>query len=339
MHVGDDHRSPGGIASVVRVHLGRPLRGSIEAIASSRPGPGSWLQRNLPAMRALKVILLTRPSGNLVWHFHLSQRGSLLREGMLLWSAHARGHRRLVVTIHGSSALGRSVLPYRLVTLPATLVHVLSEAHKKWLAAGRAVTVVPNDVVVSAAPLPMQSRPKVVFFAGEVGERKGIDLLLAAWDQAAPPDWRLVIAGPLTRGFVPYQPPRVSFLGPVLHDEVLRHLGASRIAVLPSRAEALPMFVCESMASGCAVIATDVGGTSEMLRGSRFLIPSDDLSALVEAIQQLTSDDYSQEEEGRRNFSYASRTLSTDVVNSKWADLYAAVVYGSWGADDRHRRG
>jgi glycosyltransferase involved in cell wall biosynthesis len=80
-----------------------------------------------------------------------------------------------------------------------------------------------------------------------------------------------------------------TFLGYV-PDEVKNKLySAADIFILPSLYENFPISILEAMASGCAVIATDVGGIPEVIENNKngLLIPPNDSSSLAEAIMYL----------------------------------------------------
>lgn len=55
------------------------------------------------------------------------------------------------------------------------------------------------------------------------------------------------------------------FVGEVSHQEVIREMLSSSIFVLPSYTEGFPNVILESMACGCAIVATTVGAIPEML--------------------------------------------------------------------------
>jgi len=80
---------------------------------------------------------------------------------------------------------------------------------------------------------------------------------------------------------------RVRFLG--LRDDVPNLLRHVDILALPSRWEGLPLIVLEAMASRCAIVATAVDGTAEVLRHghSALLVKPDQPAALAGAISQL----------------------------------------------------
>ena len=77
------------------------------------------------------------------------------------------------------------------------------------------------------------------------------------------------------------------FLG--RRDDVNRILACSDIAVLPSKAEGLPNAVLEYLAAGLPMIATRVGGNSEIVEDGKngLLVPPEDSGALANALLRL----------------------------------------------------
>src|SRR3954452_13553841 len=249
VHFGNDGDSVrGGIAAVIRQHLANPdPRLSVSAVPTYDPsGRGHW-GRNAPYARALLRVLTRRRDADVVAHVHVSQGGSLLREGLLVLLLRLR-RVPVVVTLHGSSSLsnGRTAVALTgLVLRSATLAHFLSDAHRRRYArfTDRSVTI-PNAVEVDPGP-PVTKGPQVVF-AGVVGTRKGVDLLLEAWRSVTSADWCLHVYGPRDGDFaLPEDVPGVVVHGEVAPDVVHDALRTASIAVLPSREEAFPMFLLE----------------------------------------------------------------------------------------------
>lgn len=85
----------------------------------------------------------------------------------------------------------------------------------------------------------------------------------------------------------------IEFLGAIDNNLVRKKMSESHIVIIPSQFEGLPNVLYESMASGNMIIATDVGGISEVLENdtSGILIPSNDseilMTSVMNAIQHI----------------------------------------------------
>ena len=125
-------------------------------------------------------------------------------------------------------------------------------------------------------------------FIGRYEQLKGIDELSVALkhlaDQSVPFEMHFV--GPIPEE---HQLTGSSFIyhGLVRDAGLIRNLlcGAD-ILLCPSYSEGMPSVILEAMASGCAVVATDVGAVAELTDPSTgWLIPAGDIPALEEAIR------------------------------------------------------
>ncbi len=97
---------------------------------------------------------------------------------------------------------------------------------------------------------------------------------------------------------------KIVFTG--LRKDVPNILAATDICVIPSTREAHSMVALEAMAAGVPVIASDVGGMSEIIADdvTGFLVPAGDAAALALKIQILLEDD-----QRRRQFSRQGLTV------------------------------
>ena len=81
----------------------------------------------------------------------------------------------------------------------------------------------------------------------------------------------------------------VRLLGKVSDSQLREYYCAADIFVLPSvmRSEAFGIVLVEAMASGCAVITTDVSGTAEVVDGAGLVVPVGDSVHLAKALSLL----------------------------------------------------
>ena len=165
---------------------------------------------------------------------------------------------------------------------------------------GARIEVVPNGVfardVERVQPSPELAGDgfPVVCVAGLRPEKR-VDLFLEAVAAAR-------AENPAVRGYVAGAGPERERLEPLAaraevrllgaREDVLELLAAARAMCLPSEAEALPMSIVEAMALACPVVASDVGGTAELVADGEtgFLTPPGDAAAITRALLALASD-------------------------------------------------
>ncbi|MFT3665094.1 glycosyltransferase [Piscinibacter sp.] len=133
----------------------------------------------------------------------------------------------------------------------------------------------------AALGLPMQGR--LIVYVGRFVEAKGLIELLDAFEKMAAEDGdvRLALIGdgvmaPQLPGLVRDRglAERVLLPGSMEPVQVARWISAADLLTLPSWSEGYPNVVVEALACGTPVVATDVGGTREILREDRGLLVS-----------------------------------------------------------------
>lgn len=318
-HVGRQGEVAGGMTQVVNGYLAWAFEHVRVSVIRSRDGSSGPRAVWIFARSVVELLTRVRDPDRNVVVVHLSQGGSFVREGLLLWLAHRRGL-ATVAHLHGSSFVAfadRWPGLVRRVLGVADRVIVLSETSRTAV-----VRCVGHDrvVLVPNAVPPGRDLPKerLVVFGGGVGRRKGVDVLVEAWRRVgAGRGWQLVVAGPvLDREVVPSDLPDARFPGAVRHEVLMDLLDRSSVAMLPSRDEAMPMFVLEAMARANCVISTTVGGIPSVLRDGRGItVPPGDADALGAALDRVLRDD-----EWRGNIA-ATGKAAFDAVYS------AAAVY------------
>lgn len=327
LHLGNRIGSEGGIASVLAVLAQTSVPGwDLSFVPTYDQRVSRRGLRLLP--RAVRAVLL-QPFD--VVHAHLSERGSFVREGLLVGLARLRG-RRVVLTLHGAELAAFAQARPRLVRTVLRWPHVvlaLSERNAdeaRHLTPGSDVRVMPNPVVVPDTPPALPPEPRVLF-AGEQGRRKGLDVLLAAWPavRESVPTAELVIAGVPADVAVPERP-GLRDAGMLARDAVQELIVASRVCVLPSRFEVLPMFLLEAMGLGRAVVVTPVGGVPELVGDAGRVVPVGSATALAAALVELLSDTHLSARLAAAAHERVSLTHSTQRVGRDLAAVYDLLV-------------
>ncbi len=214
--------------------------------------------------------------------------------------------RPLVVTMHGSDVrFARGALPRTLMR------HVLRRASRttavsRWLASeAAALAGVPQQPLV--APMPVDTTlfaagtaaREGVLFVGKLDAQKGAAVLLEALAHVD----RSVIAtfiggGPEADALRARTAElglnaRVRWLGPLPHSQLAPFYQSARITVAPAtEAEGLGLSVAESMLCETPVIASDIGGLTDLVvdQVTGRLVPPRDPRALAAAISDALAD-------------------------------------------------
>ncbi|HWA65664.1 MAG TPA: glycosyltransferase [Mycobacteriales bacterium] len=222
------------------------------------------------------------------------------------------GSRPYVLSLHGQDVTGlvtekpgyydrvvgrvdAAIVPSRFLAAAAKAVGFTDEQ----------IRVIPSGVDTEFfSPAPLPDGPPTVTYVGRLVEKKGLDVLLAAWPEvlADVPDARLRVLGdgdlaPLLAD----PPPSVTHLRPQVarrHDQVRDELRRASVVVTPSRtgrtgdAESLLLVNLEAGATGRPVVSTRHGGIPEYVEDGRtgLLVPEADPSALAAALIRLLRD-------------------------------------------------
>ncbi|WP_206196774.1 TIGR03088 family PEP-CTERM/XrtA system glycosyltransferase [Zooshikella ganghwensis] len=96
------------------------------------------------------------------------------------------------------------------------------------------------------------------------------------------------------------------------------------IFVLPSLAEGISNTILEAMASGLPVVATDVGGNSELIQHQQngMIVPADNVAALAEAIRQYLINAECRKQHGLAARQHVVETFSMDAMVNRYTSIY-----------------
>ncbi len=202
---------------------------------------------------------------------------------------------------------------------------------------------------------------KRILFVGRISPEKGLHVLLDAFQTVAAhyPQAQLEIAGPqkptpieflialsddpkiselasfapesyfahLQGKLSPNTASQISFSGHVQHLELPDYYRKADVLINPSFSEAFGMSLVEAMAAGVPVIATRVGGMTEIVEEGRngLLVESGNASALAEAILQLLSDDDLRESMGKAGHQRSLELFSWERIAENLLNQYRHI--------------
>ncbi|MCX7595967.1 MAG: glycosyltransferase family 4 protein, partial [Fischerella sp.] len=184
--------------------------------------------------------------------------------------------------------------------------------------------------------IPLQAR--VVVCHGRIDfHRKGLDILVAAWDKICRDrpdrDLRLLLVGTgpdadkLRQCIATMQLPGVIWRDEFVSDRaVLRlYLSAADVYVLASRQEGFPIAPIEAMACSLPVVAADAPGVPDILEGGEtsggLVVPREDATALALALGCVLDDEAWGCEMGKRARRRVEEYFSPEVIGKQLRDF------------------
>ena len=104
-------------------------------------------------------------------------------------------------------------------------------------------------------------------------------------------------------------------------------LATMDIFVLPSKREGFPISILEAMACGKPVVATDVGGVSEIIsnREDGIIVQPEDHESLAAALLQLLEDERFRKGLGSKAFDKALSSFGEEVMMKKYMNLFTST--------------
>lgn len=226
----------------------------------------------------------------------------LLAQGTIVLSEWWRDFHRVMV---GKESYPLWVMPNP-IELPVESGHRAGETQTRLLFLGRMDARKGSDRVLHAiAALPSEVRDRVRLYMAGDGEVDAMRALAKELGLESQVDIR-------------------SWIGGAEKETWLRE---ANVFILPSRAEGLPMAMLEAMAYGKALIVSPVGGIPEFVTDGQegILVPSEDISAIRDAIRLLTESPDMRAQMGR-----AARAriepLSVERYSERLGAIYEEVL-------------
>ncbi len=180
---------------------------------------------------------------------------------------------------------------------------------QKGLAGNQKIIEIPigitKDWLVDVENLVNNSVRKFVFI-GRYERRKGIEELNLVLNQLLNEskfNFEFHFIGPIPLGKQVSKDKRIIYHGVLTEEfQIKKILREADLLVCPSWSEGMPTVILEAMASGCAIIATDVGAVSEQVNElNGILIQPGNISELKGAMERILAQDGNKLMEMKRN--------------------------------------
>lgn len=198
--------------------------------------------------------------------------------------------------------------------------------------------------------LGLPAETAVIGTVARLVQRKGIDILLRAFAMVSRHHHqaRLVIVGDGPLGDELRALARelkiadsISWLG--FQSDAVKWLQIMDVFAFPSRLEGVPNAVLEAMAVGLPIVATTIGGVTDLLEegGTGALIPPDDPDAMAGELDRLLGDPSFRADLGGRARKRAVEVFALPGSISRLIDLYSSLEKGATPsslAQDRLKR-
>lgn len=234
----------------------------------------------------------------------------------------------VVATFHAAPGRGGR-LAYRL-TRPflsrllgnTRMVTAVSHAAAEVLPAGLETRIIPNGLDFASMRVEVAREPAKVAFLGRDDPRKGLDVLLEAWDKVeiARPGSQLVVMGAQRDSAGPI------WMGKVDEATKAMMLCSSSVFVAPQTGgESFGIVLLEAMAAGAAVVASDLPPFRDLAGDAARFFPVGNSGALARAVIDLLGDAAERDRlatEGRR----VAEQHDWSVVGGVYRELYDEVV-------------
>jgi phosphatidylinositol alpha-mannosyltransferase len=209
--------------------------------------------------------------------------------------------------------------------------------------------IIPNGIdyahfAAEVPPIPMFIDGKRnILFVGRQEQRKGLPYLLEAYGRLKQerPDLRLIVVGPdggmrpaCERYVRQNKIKDVVFAGEVHYSELPRYYKTADVFCAPNTGhESFGIVLLEAMAAGTPIVASNIGGFSEVLEDGveGTLVPPRDAGAMAAAISRLLDEPALREEMGRAG-AVRAQPYGWEHVGRRVLEHYERTANGAGGS-------
>lgn len=201
------------------------------------------------------------------------------------------------------------------------------------------VAIVPNGVDIPTAMSKHDGNSRVLLFLGRVHPKKGLDMLLPAWQavQDRFPDWRLLIVGPDNDGYLnkmrqlaaDLRLKRTEFMGALKGSQKWEAYQHAELFVLPTYSENFGMTVAESLAAGVPAIVSKGAPWAGLMKNKAGWWIDIGLDPLVNCLKEaLALPPHTLKEMGQQGRSWMVEEFSWRRLGQQMSETYHWILFG-----------
>ena len=173
---------------------------------------------------------------------------------------------------------------------------------------------------------------KYIGFIGRLTKIKGIDLFLELVEKINKTDkgqeFLIIGEGPYiddVQKAVKKYP--IKFIKNVAHDKIVTYYNQCSIFIQTSRAEGLPTCILEALSCEVPVVASDVGGTNEVILNGKtgYLFNSREVDQAIDFIKKIKDNDLF-DELGKNGRKIIVKNFSWNVITRKTINIYKKLL-------------
>lgn len=224
----------------------------------------------------------------------------------------------------------------------ATAFHATAESEAEEIRSfgfTQPIAVIPNGVDIPKIVPEMSKVPCTAIYLGRIHPKKGIDILLNAWQsvERQRPDWRLRIVGPDDGGHLPALRSlarelglqRVAFDGPLGGAAKVRAYAQASLFVMPTRNENFGLTVAEALSAGTPAIVSRGAPWSGIVEANCGWWVEPSPERIAEALLDATArGNEPLRQMGLRGRAWVSREFSWWSVAGRMTRLYEWIMRG-----------
>lgn len=189
------------------------------------------------------------------------------------------------------------------------------------------VKIIPNGI--SPENFNPKKKEKKILVVTRLFERKGVQYVIDAMKGIT--DYELVICGDgpykekLEQQIKSINANNIHLLGFVSNEQLKNEYETSSIFVLPSSSENFPVVLLEAMASGCAIITSNVTGCPEVVGDTALLVDPKESGEINKALVRLISDDELRLKLGHEARERVLKNFTWKQVAQDYVEMYEKI--------------